>query len=209
MINLHYLKRYDKLINFYKNKLIEGYNEKHHIIPKCLGGSDDLENLILIPARVHFICHYLLYKAYPNNNKLALAFSMMTVNNPYQKRNSKLYEKAKLARSLALKNIPRPEWVKEKLRKPKSNTENYKKPKSEKHKKNIGIALKGRKCDWQHKTIESDGYKKYQKQRSEGRKNKELFHRENFSKMNITRKEYYSLFPDLSNVTLKRYLRGL
>lgn len=209
MVNLHYLSRYNRFINFYKNKIFEGYNEKHHIIPKCIGGEDAHENLILLPARAHFICHYILHKAYPDNKKLALAFSMMIVNNPHQKRFSKFYEKAKLARALALKNVPRPEWVKEKLRKPKSNTENYKKPKSENHKKNIGIALKGRKCDWQHKTIESDGYKQYQKQRSEKRKSRELFHRENFSKMNITRKEYYSLFPDLSIVTLKRYLRGL
>lgn len=209
MINLHYLNRYNRFINFYKNNIFEGYNEKHHIIPKCMGGKDAQENLILLPARAHFICHYMLHKAYPDNTKLALAFSMMIVNNSHQNRSSKLYERAKLARSLALKNKPRPEWVKEKLRKPKSNTENYKKPKSENHKKNIGIALKGRKCDWLHKTIESGSYKQYQKQRSEKRKEKELFHRNNFTKLNITRKEYYLLFPEISKNTLKSYLRGL
>ena len=209
MINLHYLNRYNKLISHYKTNFVEGYNETHHILPKCLGGSDEIENLVLLPSRAHFICHYLLHKAYPSDNRLALAFSMMTVNNSYQKRSSKLYEKAKLTRSAALKNVPRPEWVKEKLRKPKLNKENYKKPKSEEHRKNIGKALKGRNNYWQHKVIESEGFKAYQAKRKEtAQKNKE-WHRKNFLQLQVTRKVYYLLFPEISEVTLKRYLRGL
>ena len=36
------------------------YTEKHHIIPKCLGGSNKKENLVCLTAREHFICHLLL-----------------------------------------------------------------------------------------------------------------------------------------------------
>ena len=36
------------------------YKEKHHIIPKCLGGSNKKENLVSLTAREHFICHLLL-----------------------------------------------------------------------------------------------------------------------------------------------------
>jgi hypothetical protein len=144
-MNLHYLNRYNKLIFYYSTKIREdGYYEKHHIIPKCLNGTDDLSNLILLPPRVHFIAHYLLYKVYPDNNKLAHAFAMMAVNNPYQSRSSKLYELSKVARSNALKGIPRPEWVKQKMRKPKYSKNNYQGPKTKDHANNISKALKGK-----------------------------------------------------------------
>ena len=33
------------------------YYEQHHIIPKCLGGTDNTDNLVLLTAREHFIAH--------------------------------------------------------------------------------------------------------------------------------------------------------
>ena len=210
MINSHHMNRYFKIIEFYKFNPQEGYNERHHIVPKCLGGTDDPSNLILLPVRVHFLCHYILHKAHPDNRKLAHAFAMMGVNNPYQKRlNSKLYEKSKIARSHALKGVSRPEWVKEKLRKPKSNRENYKKPKSEIHKEKIKTSLLGRSHPWQHKVFSSEGYQLYRKARIEKKEAAKQFHRDNFIKSGMKRKEYYLLHPELSEVTLKRYLRGL
>jgi hypothetical protein len=38
------------------------YTEKHHIIPRCLGGSDEPNNLVNLTAREHFIAHWLLTK---------------------------------------------------------------------------------------------------------------------------------------------------
>ena len=38
------------------------YYEKHHIIPSSLGGSDDKKNLVLLTAREHYLCHWLLVK---------------------------------------------------------------------------------------------------------------------------------------------------
>lgn len=205
------MNRYLKLINYFQANPREGFNERHHIIPKCMNGTDDSTNLILLPPRVHFLCHYILYKAYPENRKLAHAFAMMGVNNPYQKRTtSKLYEKSKIARSSALKGIPRPEWVKEKLRKPKSNKSNYgKKPISQETRKKLSESQKGKKHWWQNKVISSEGYVTYQKVRTDQANSKKQFHRENFTKLKIKRKEYYVLFPEISNSTLKRYLHGL
>jgi hypothetical protein len=110
-----------------------------------MGGTNDPSNIVCLPPRAHFLAHYFLSKAYPKNRKLMHAFAMMFVVNPYQSRrmNSKLYEIAKAARSNALKGIPRPEWVKEKLRKPKPNKQNYLKPKSKQHSENISKALTG------------------------------------------------------------------
>ena len=38
------------------------YTERHHIIPKCLGGSNDKNNIAILTAREHFVCHLLLTK---------------------------------------------------------------------------------------------------------------------------------------------------
>jgi len=38
------------------------YTERHHIIPKSFGGSNDSENLVRLSAREHFLVHWLLTK---------------------------------------------------------------------------------------------------------------------------------------------------
>lgn len=53
------------------------YLEVHHIIPKCLGGSNDESNLILLTAREHFIAHRILSKCYRGNPDLTLAVLLM------------------------------------------------------------------------------------------------------------------------------------
>jgi len=53
------------------------YYERHHIIPKCEGGSNTKNNLVLLTAREHFIIHKLLYKMYPWNDGLYKAFKAM------------------------------------------------------------------------------------------------------------------------------------
>jgi hypothetical protein len=53
------------------------YHERHHIVPKCMSGSDDEENLIDLYAREHFIAHKLLALENPENDGLAYAWTMM------------------------------------------------------------------------------------------------------------------------------------
>jgi group I intron endonuclease len=55
----------------------EEYHERHHIVPRCMGGTDDDENLIDLFAKEHFIAHSLLTKENPDNEKLVYAWSMM------------------------------------------------------------------------------------------------------------------------------------
>lgn len=69
------------------------YYEKHHIIPKCVGGTNDTQNLVLLTAREHFVAHQLLTKIYPNEHKLVFALRRMCSNsNTNHKRNNKEYE---------------------------------------------------------------------------------------------------------------------
>ena len=71
-----YLNRYIKLITICKNIHFEGYTETHHILPKSMGGCDSNFNLIVLSSRLHFIAHYLLWKAY-RNYSMSQAFIMM------------------------------------------------------------------------------------------------------------------------------------
>jgi hypothetical protein len=46
------------------------FYEKHHIVPRCKGGTDDPSNLVYLTPREHYIAHLLLHKANPNDVKL-------------------------------------------------------------------------------------------------------------------------------------------
>lgn len=211
MVNNLYLTRYKKLITHYKNTIIDGFYEKHHIVPKCLGGTNNVDNLVLLPTRAHFIAHVLLHKAYPNELKLAQAFGMMFVSNKYQKDrkyNSRLYEMSKLARSRAMKGISRPEWVKEKLRVPKLNKENYKKPKSKQHAKNISKSLIGKKKTQEHINNLVKSQRFFQKNRTLEMIKKKNEYRELFVEENMSRKEF-AKSHNIPIGTMQKYLKGL
>lgn len=60
--NNKYSNWYYSIINKSKNRINNGYIERHHIIPRSLGGSDNHENIALLTAKEHFICHLLLTK---------------------------------------------------------------------------------------------------------------------------------------------------
>lgn len=57
-----YTKIYYKIIENAKNRNITGYTEKHHIVPKSLGGLDIDSNLVPLTAKEHYIVHLLLTK---------------------------------------------------------------------------------------------------------------------------------------------------
>lgn len=107
---MNYLKIYNQIIERRKIKEPSDYKEKHHIIPRCLNGSDKKDNLIYLTAREHFICHLLLVKIYKNTNyyyKLLNAFLMMNCKSENQKRyyNSRLYEYLRVEFSNLMKYI--------------------------------------------------------------------------------------------------------
>ena len=52
---------------------LSGYNEKHHILPKCMGGTNDKENIVLMPVRYHMMAHMLLVIIYPGIRGLKYA----------------------------------------------------------------------------------------------------------------------------------------
>lgn len=98
---------YNNIISRAKARVLDGYSEKHHIIPKCLGGKDTKENLVRLTAREHFICHRLLVKMVEGKAKFQMikAVDMMTTRAKVHDRYSipsRLFEKLKLDAATAM-----------------------------------------------------------------------------------------------------------
>jgi rubrerythrin len=62
--------------------------ERHHIIPRSLGGSDDKSNLVYLTCREHFLCHWMLVKMTQGEarNKMLYALMGMRAENEHQNR---------------------------------------------------------------------------------------------------------------------------
>lgn len=95
-----YKKWYFNIITNALSRQTEGYCEMHHIIPRCMGGSDENHNLVALTAREHFICHILLTKfviGKAAHEKLIKSVIFMKSSNNYQNRyiNGRLFETAK------------------------------------------------------------------------------------------------------------------
>lgn len=57
-----YTKTYEAIIAKARLRHVQtGYTEKHHVIPKSLGGGNGY-NLVRLTVREHFICHWLLIR---------------------------------------------------------------------------------------------------------------------------------------------------
>jgi hypothetical protein len=88
---MNYIAIYNSIIEFRRaNPLLEGYFETHHIIPRCLGGSNCSTNLVKLSAREHYICHLLLTKIHPEGSvqhkKMVRAFLAMRMISSNQHR---------------------------------------------------------------------------------------------------------------------------
>lgn len=109
---MNYLKIYKQLIEkrrftdrliSYKDDPSQQYSERHHIIPRSLGGSDKKHNLVRLLPREHYIAHLLLWKIAYNlfgehsvrYKQVLYAIQMMSLNNQSQLRyftyNSRFY----------------------------------------------------------------------------------------------------------------------
>lgn len=80
--NWWYEKTYNQLIERGKlrgldKKKLNGYYEKHHIIPKCMGGKNNKENLVLLTAKEHLLAHMILFRLNPSDNLLLMSVNAM------------------------------------------------------------------------------------------------------------------------------------
>lgn len=96
------------------------YYEEHHIIPKCMNGSDDPDNLVLLTAEEHWIAHLLLFKMFPEVPGVVFACQAMLMNSPRNSRpTNKLFgslrRKASQLISERQQGVPCPEDRKQKI----------------------------------------------------------------------------------------------
>lgn len=126
------------------------YHERHHILPKCMGGGNEEDNLIDLFAREHFIAHKLLVDENPDNNSPVYAYGCMAwAINDNQERyevTPEEYEEARIALSKSMKGKPKSEETKRKLSESKKG-----KPMSEGAKKKLSESLRGRELTDEHR----------------------------------------------------------
>jgi hypothetical protein len=93
---------YELLMEKAKNRpTLEGYKERHHIVPNCFVKNNSQENLVYLTAREHYIAHLLLWKmSMPVkwHNKMTMALNVMVNGSGHKKQDrsylvhSRIYE---------------------------------------------------------------------------------------------------------------------
>lgn len=145
-LNNKYTRWYFAIIESSKNNS-SGYLEKHHIIPKSLGGSNKAENIAKLTARQHFICHLLLVKMTTEKAKskmLMAAWAMSALHGKNHQGNrykisSRTFDSLRVA---ALTDSNRIQNLKEKFSKEKNPF--YGKTQTVEARKKMSIAKKGK-----------------------------------------------------------------
>ena len=76
-----YARWYRAIVEKHQATSHEGTVERHHIVPKSLGGSNDAANIVRLPSRTHFVCHRLLARMFAQGTrerqKMSLALHKM------------------------------------------------------------------------------------------------------------------------------------
>lgn len=105
-MNSHYYTRYQRFSQALRQRKLppDAIAETHHMVPRCMGGSDDPDNLVELTLREHYLAHWMLWRAFPENQSLRFAFYAMCNKNfrtshkkdAYQKiRHSRVYARLK------------------------------------------------------------------------------------------------------------------
>jgi hypothetical protein len=68
---MNYAAHYERLIRRARVRTLDGYRERHHVIPKCIGGPDVKENIVALTPEEHYVAHQLLVKMHPGQDGLA------------------------------------------------------------------------------------------------------------------------------------------
>lgn len=74
-----------------------GYTERHHILPRCFGGTNEKINLVRLTAREHLIAHLLLTKCTTGGNRMKMCRAALNMSHHKGvKINSRLYESLRI-----------------------------------------------------------------------------------------------------------------
>lgn len=158
---MDYQRIYQALIQKGQQRMLaEGtYVERHHITPRCLGGTDDAANIVALTPEEHVVAHLLLVKIYPKNTRLVYAANMMTSRVKSNKEYGWVKRNFAAVDSAAKIGVPRSRDSIEKQRATLVNKyqNGYVSPRngrtiSEKHKQAVSAANRGKKVPEQSKS---------------------------------------------------------
>lgn len=146
-----YIRIIDRCLSMTKEEL-SCVTEKHHILPKCMGGSNKKDNIVVLPVRYHIMAHIVLSEAYPDNFKLGYATLFTTSYIERVKDRSTILQKSfstrflAQARETAIKSIKKEgERIRKSGERKGKNNPMFGKHLSEETKKKMSEAKKGTK----------------------------------------------------------------
>jgi hypothetical protein len=99
---MNYQKIYNKLVEYRQQYPATGYVERHHIVPRSMGGSDEAANLVVLTGREHWVAHLLLWKVYRNSQTIQACHMMAMrckVRGIPKVRSSRMYETLRIEHS--------------------------------------------------------------------------------------------------------------
>lgn len=112
---MNYQAVYDRLMQRSFGRVIEGYTERHHILPRCLDGGDKEANIAVLTAEEHYVAHQLLVRLHPYDlGILSAAHVMTTARHPGRSAN-KLYGWLRRRMAVAQTGQKRPATVGQKI----------------------------------------------------------------------------------------------
>lgn len=85
---MNYKMHYDALMQKARVRSLNCYSERHHVIPRCIGGSNQESNVVRLTPEEHYTAHLLLAKIHRGEIKLIFAAHRMTSG---RSRSNKLY----------------------------------------------------------------------------------------------------------------------
>lgn len=97
---MNYAAHYDRLIERARNRAIDGYVERHHVVPRCIGGGNEKANIVRLTGREHWFAHKLLVCIHPEHRGLICATIWMAK----RAANGRAYEWLKKRLSDVMKN---------------------------------------------------------------------------------------------------------
>jgi len=150
---MDYQAHYSKLIERAKGRPLEGYSEKHHIVPKCMGGGNNKDNIVRLTPEEHYLAHYLLVKIYPGNHRLLWAAMAMTNHTGKMERSNKLYGwlRRRFGEEISKRNIGQKRSEESKRKMSEAKTGVKRGPHSGETKEKISIASRGKRKSEDHK----------------------------------------------------------
>lgn len=77
---------HDQIIQRARSRELDCYSERHHIVPRSMGGTNESHNIVQLTYQEHFIIHWLLSKITSGRDKSKMLFALRSMTRPHNGR---------------------------------------------------------------------------------------------------------------------------